>query len=258
MEQELSGNNYKIILSRSPEELEKEIALIDSVTDSVDGLIITPRSANSVDQDYVRFLVRLKARRKIPLLFIEIPVPCVDAVFVGFDQRKAFHEVTRRIIEGGRAGELIFIGLQESVVSVERFLGFKEAVNIAAVGKGRARSVSVDVDLDIGDLAVEKTGGRPSPVVFVASPVLLHRVLAQLREKGCRLPEDVVVVSVVEEDYMDYVGEPIVAIVKPAVALGASAAKTILGMIAGKSCEPVTRMELRVEIPDAVQELLKL
>ncbi len=258
MEKELSERNYKIILANTPKELEKEIEFIDSLTDSVDGMIITPRTGNSIDQDYVRFLVELKERRKIPCVFIEIPVPCVDSRFVSFNQRKAFYDVTYQIVTNGETGDLVFVGLQESVVSVERFAGFKAALLAVGAGGRKVNIVTADIGLDVLDFSfVEREVGKP-PVVFVASPILLPKVLGHLQSKGCRLPQDAIVVSVVEEDYQDYISQPIIAIVKPAVSLGSLAARSMLDAIAGKEDMFSGRVDLLVEMAESVREMLKL
>jgi DNA-binding LacI/PurR family transcriptional regulator len=258
IERELALGDYKTILASSPEALEKEIALIDSVTDSVDGLIIVSRTVSSVDEKYVSCLVGLKSARRIPFVFIDIPVPCVESCYVGFNQRGAFRDAIRLVTSGKRMGQFLFVGLQESIVTAERFIGFKEALLEGAAGalRGKVRLIPMDLDLGAVDLPIKRDAEGGTPVVFVASPLLLPKVMAALRAKGFEVPKDAVVVSVVEEDYKNYILDPVVAIVKPSGDLGALAARTMLGAIAGKVDAAPTRLDLRIDVPEMARKAL--
>ncbi|MFH0797507.1 MAG: LacI family DNA-binding transcriptional regulator [Candidatus Omnitrophota bacterium] len=253
IEQALSEENHRIIVCNGYTEFDKELNLIHSLKKNIDGLIINPLTQNVYNPEYGKYFVNLNKSGECPFVIVDIIIPHVNAPFVGFDNRKTFYEVTLRAVRSLNAGRLIFLGPPESLPGAERFSGFKQALQEAQVPKENIKVVYLEPGSPSFSLPREYFAAPKPAVLFVANPHILPKVLRYIHEQQLRIPQEVVVISVVEEDYKDYVMAPIIGLVKPSAELGKEVARILGNLLEKRPVPEVTRLNFRMDIPDILK-----
>ncbi len=99
---------------------------------------------------------------------------------------------------------------------------------------------------------------EPPAILVAASPLLVPKLLAICAGLGWRLPDDVLIAAVVEENFRDAVPVPVAAWVKPSVRLGEYAAGLIQDLIDGRPGQRPRRLPLARAIPNTLRALLNL
>lgn len=254
----LSARGYRMLLCNGTNELQKEIGIISSMKEKIDALIVFPTTSNALNSEYASSLMDLERKTGTPFVFVNMAVNGLGGNFVGFDEYGALLDVTDFLIQKVPDRRIIYLGQAGSIIGAERFLGFEDAllrlkVPVEKVGihyfSTKFRNSYSQVIAEIRD--------SPS-IVVAANPDLLMGLINIARRKNVRIPEDMIVAGVVEEDYRNYLDAPVVALVKPSTEMGGKAAQMALDILSGAKEAKSCRLKLTTRLPDELKKFLAL
>ncbi len=252
----LSARGYRMLLCNGANELQKEIGIISSMREKIDALIVFPTTSNALNPEYASSLMELERKTKIPFVFVNMAVGGLGGNFVGFDEYGAITDVTASLIQKVPDRRVIYLGQAGSIIGAQRFLGFEDAllklkVPVEKVGihyfSNKFRNSFAQVMAEVRN--------TPS-IIIAANPDLLLDLINIVRRKNMRIPDDIIVAGVVEEDYRNYLDAPVVALVKPSTEIGGKAARMALDILSGAKETNSCRLKLAVRIPDEVRKFL--
>lgn len=256
IEAELSKRGYRMILCNGASELNKEIGIIFSMKEKIDALIVFPTTPNVLNPEYAKSLTELEKRTGIPFVFVDIAVSGMKGNFVGFDQYGAFFETAMRIIPKLPERQIIYIGQAGSIIGTERFLGFKDALINLNVSTEKVKIFYFDEKFRDSFRQLIKQVKQSHAVVFAANPDLLMDFVNVARKENIRIPEDIIIAGVVEEDYLNYLDTPIISLKKPSIDMGIKAAQTVLEILSGRGETQTCRLKLIIEAHDKLKKLV--
>ena len=257
IEARLSAHGYRMLLCNGTNELQKEIGIISSMKEKIDAFIVFPTTSNALNPEYTSALMELEKKIKTPFVFVDMPVSGLGGNFVGLDEYGALFDVTTALLQKAPDRRIIYLGQAGSIIGAERYLGFEDAllklkVPIDKVG---IHYFSTKFRNSMSQVMAEV---RKSPsIVIAANPALLMELINIMRRKNMRIPDDVIVAGVVEEDYRNYLDAPFVALVKPTTEMGGQAAQMVLDILSGVKEAKSCRLKLTTRIPDEVRKFWK-
>lgn len=256
IERKLAAQNQAAIICNGQEGFQDELKAIHSLHGRIDGAIIHATTNNVHNPEYVRYFSNLVRNREFPFLLVDIMIPGVNAPFVGFDNFKAFFEMAYVLVGSKtRFQRVYYLGALESVVGTERINGFRAGLRENHVSEEFLKISNVSPPFSEISLPADDLRGKRPALIVSASPLILPKILAFCAAHNLRIPEDVVIASVLEENFRDYINTPVLGWVKPSVKLGELAVKLIQAIIAGKPVRQITRITLERSTPKALSHI---
>ena len=181
-------------------------------------------------------------------------LPCVqffsrgqaDIPFVDADNYSGGRMATRHLVELGHRRIAMVRGPQRSHSSNDRFVGYRDALEGAAIGVAMERVISIPSGhSDLEPLRRLMTSpDRPTALFFWSDEVALA-CMPMLREVGLRIPEDVSLVGFDSLSACDRAVPALTSVRQPIFEM-ASQATRLLGALAGK--EDVEQRQILVPL----------
>lgn len=256
IEQKLAVQDQVMILCSGQERFQAELKTIHALHDKIDGAIIIPTTGNVHNPDYVRYFSNLAKSRAFPFLLVDIMIPGINANFVGFDNFGAFFEMAR-VLAGSkvRSQQVFYLGALGSIIGAERLNGFSAGLKENHIPEELLKIINVSLPVTELPLSCDDLRRSQPALVVAASPLILPKLLALGAAHNLRIPEDVVVAGVLEENFRDSIYVPVLGWVKPSLKLGELAARTIQAIIAGKPVRQINKISLERFTPESLKHL---
>lgn len=230
------NHNYNVILCNADNKRDKEFLYIDMLKNRwVDGIIF--HSDYFTERHYEVF-----KGKKIPLVLAGRATK-YDVLYVAIDNFKAAYDATNYLISLGH--ERIGIihgplnGMEETVDSVDRFLGYKKALKDAGLkvydelikeanfkAKGGYKAAKMMLEGEIKPTAI-----------FAISDMMAIGAINAVFDSGFKCPEDVSVIGFDNIDLCEVIRPPLTTIAQPMYQIGAVAAKLLVKIIGGEQVE---------------------
>lgn len=198
----------------------------------VDGLIFQQPDdpmPDAVLQDLVQ---------NIPVVLINDRRPRIGSVTL--DDVRGIEVTTEHLIDLGHR-EIGYIGgLPETYTAEPRAQGFRSALRDAGLRRRAAWCTALGYTVQDGRAAVEAIWSRSGPTptaLVVANPNAACGVLAELRHRGLRVPDDVSVAALNETWVVDLVTPTLTTVRMPLHALGVAATEMLLERLKGQRPE---------------------
>ncbi|MDC7239703.1 MAG: LacI family DNA-binding transcriptional regulator [Spirochaetales bacterium] len=245
----LSKNGYNLIYINSGEDPEKERKNIENlVMQNVDGLIVAPLGR---DCQYVKDIVG----DKCPCIFFDRkPEHCEWDTVLSTNVKGTF-DGTEYLIKRGYK-RIAFVGSRLDVTMQERISGYTSALtkhgidvdeDLIKSGSGRPRSMYEQKRGDAYYLAETLITEQKVDAILCGNALATVGVMTCLKDKGCRIPEDVGVIGF-DDDFWMTMGSPqISAITQDKAAIGAKTAEILLERIKG-SKKPIQEYRIPTDI----------
>lgn len=241
IEEQLSDAGYRLLLCNSHRDLDKELQMLRSLNGKIDALILFPDTVHSVNPEYLNYFKEFSKKNNIPILTVNNPLFGVRSGYVAFNDFSCMREPTRKELLAHPELPFFFLGAMGRYGSLGRHMGFNSVLNHVErtqnvyylnAEKGAAPDFTA-----VLNMIVNAGVGRNGAVFINSFPPALPLLLGFLHEHNIKIPDQARIVSVVEDDYRNYVHDPITAVVKLDVDLGKMAAKLILKAIRSDSAE---------------------
>lgn len=200
-----------------------------------DGVIVL---ASDVDDPILPVVMR----QKLPLVLIGSHPYFSDIVSVDIDNKEGAYKVVSHLIERGHRSVATITGPLNTMVSMERRDGFKQALLEAGIPINTNFIVEADFTEESGSVAMQRLlqqSPRPD-AVFVASDTMAIGALRAIRNAGLQVPHDIAVASFDDLPIASYVNPALTSLHQPRFEMGDLAARSLVNMIEGKPVPPRT------------------
>lgn len=143
---------------------------------------------------------------KCPVVVIGQRVKDVSCVY--HDDYQAVYEMTKLVLGKGRR-RLCYIGAISEDISVgtERYRGYMQAAADSGLGDLAERNVTAGFDIDDGYKAMEELFKLYPDIdgVIAATDTMAVGAMRYLKEKGLRIPEDVMITGIGNSEYSEVI-----------------------------------------------------
>lgn len=203
----LNANGYQMLLAVTQNDPGKELEYLSAFDDrQVDGVVLV---ATIFNVEYKRALKSLT----VPLVIIGQQLPGYCCVF--HDDYHAAYDLTSLLLEKGRR-KLGYISAiqQDKAVGAERYRGFKDAVCDMGLGELAENVVTAAFTVDSGyekaGELLEKCGLLDG--LICATDSMAAGAVQYLREKGIKVPGEILVAGQGDSDMAKVVDPPLVTV----------------------------------------------
>lgn len=229
---------YQVIIIDTMENEEREHEGIQSLLSrKVDGILIAPSGRDATHLESIS--------AQTPIVLIDRHFESTTLPFVCTNNRQGGREATELLIRNGHSDILCIQGVNHSMPSRERVLGYMDALKEADI-ESRAMVAGNDFSIRNGYLETKLAMNMPKPptAIFTLSNTILLGAIKALRELKLNIPEDVSIVSFDNNTYLDFLNPAITRVSQQSAEIGTLAVRILMQRIAG-----VTLGEVRIQQP---------
>ena len=232
----LKSEDYQLIVADSRENWKRQRDYIETFCRMMtDGILLVPCLATSAQIESIPSLVRDR-----PLVYLDrSPLrPPVDSVMI--DNVRACFEATDHLIGLGHSRIAIITEPLNLLSAADRLKGYRRALKTHGIKAdpslictgGNTKESAFQIGLSL--LAGKR---RPTAVVICNNQMTLG-FLAALRERNIACPEQLSVVGFDDCDWSEHVQPSLTVIQQPALEMGATSARILLGRVKDKTSSP--------------------
>ncbi|MGW0038967.1 LacI family DNA-binding transcriptional regulator [Gordonia sp. NPDC003376] len=242
IEEAAAHAGYSVLLSSPPDDEDAQRDAIDLLAGRrVDGLLLSGLHA--------------PAKSFVESLTVSVPMVTVtrhaDAglPFVGGDDHHGGYLAARHLLDRGHTDLAVICGPAHATTSTDRLAGFRSALDAAGVPLRPDRVVSSAFEVDGGIEAGRRLLDRPDrpDAVFTVSDTIAIGVLGVARDLGLRIPDDVALIGYNDIPIVAQLPVPMTTVRSPARRIGATAARRLLDVVAGRDAES-TRLPVELMV----------
>jgi LacI family transcriptional regulator len=232
---------YQLVLCNTDESAAREHAVLSTIRDRVDGLLLAPARDDAETTESLAAL-------GMPIVLVDRTLPAPgDADAVLIDNAGGATAAARLLIEHGHRRIAFVSGPLDTTPGAERHAGFMAECDAAGV----------DVLLEVADF--KERGGYqsamrlmaradPPSAAFAANNLMTIGVLRALRDLGIAVPHAVSVIGFDDHLLADLLDPPLTVIDRDMENQGAVAMRMLLARLAGDATGPgrTVRLETRL------------
>ena len=221
---------HRLVLCNSDEDLDKEAAYIDvAIADRMAGVIIAVASTTKSSLD--------------PLIDAGIPVVAVDRLpqnatidSVLVDNRLGARHATEHLLDGGATRVACITGPARLSNAETRLAGYRDALDNRGIRYDKALVRRADFREEGGHRAACSLldGPEPPDAIFVTNNLMTLGALRALRERSCRVPDDVTLVGFDDAPWTSLVTPPLSVVAQPTAEIGRQAAELLASAGSGR------------------------
>jgi LacI family transcriptional regulator len=241
IESTAKAHDYQCFLCQTHsviENMEKEVATLREYR--VDGLILMP--VNSMEhRDFYR---RLLARR-VPFVLLDMAVEGVDVPCARNDDVAIGRLATQHLLALGHRRIACLRGYPKASNAWDRERGYREALAAAGLPVREDLIVGNSYIAEGGREAVRELLGRNTEftALFAANDAVAYGAIEELRRHGRRVPEDVSVVGVGNDESCGWVSPRLTSVDQKPDDVGRAAVELLLARI-DKTLKPADQVRL--------------
>ncbi len=238
------GVGYSLIVCNTDENLTTEIEQIELLrSKGVDGFIIMP--------------VGVRYDHLAELLYDNIPLVLLDRCFdelqtnsVVVNDYKGAFEAVKHLLDYGHKRIAIIQGLANTYTNSARLKGYKDALT--------KYNIPLDENLIVGNDFRKENGyiemkillklESPPSAIFTTSDLITLGALQAISEEGCRIPDDISIVSFDDTDFAPFLNAPLTAVSQPKELMGEVAVKLLIEDMKSKGQKEKKRIVLEPKL----------
>jgi len=207
IEQIASNNGYRVIISQSRDDFEKEKQIVEGMfMNRVDGLLISPTQSTRNGEHLNSFI-----QSKIPIVLFDRFYENSNLSKVVLADRKAAYILTEHLIKQDKRNIFHLTGNLESVMYKERFAGYKNALldNGIEFNEDYVKSINLYADdaVEAVKELLDNKNNLPDAIVCVNDVTALAIIKYITENTDYRIPQDIAVAG--------FSNEPASAIITP-------------------------------------------
>lgn len=197
----------------------------------VDGLIVLGGSIRSEDAPLINHLVEAG----YPLLLIHAASVALRAISVGSDEQAGIYQALAHLAALGHRRVAFFTGPRETLYAARRERAYWQAVEALGLERDTAlRRFGKDTIASGRELLAQTL---PATAVLTNNDLMAFGVLAELQERGQRVPEDLSVIGF--DDIMPAALLGLTTVRQPVQELGAKAMESLIRLMRRESATSV-------------------
>ncbi|MCS3844551.1 LacI family DNA-binding transcriptional regulator [Microbacterium sp. AK031] len=254
IEEQAIQEGYTLLLLLSDEDPDREQFAVDTALRSgVDGIIAVPVQGRSNPWTAV-------TKAGIPLVIVARELPDLEADFYSTDNEAGRRMTTAALIERG-ATDIVLVeeDLQISTVA-HRLGGFRDALEAHGIpfdsrrtalvpSRRTARGASLWRGEDAHRVGVDLLeSGRVPHAFMVGNDYFALGIYAALRDRGIRIPEDVMVIGWGDYPFSRYMDPPLSTVRLPVAEVARRATQRLLALLNGTATEGVVADYLEPDV----------
>lgn len=220
----LGEGGHLLVAGSSDEDPRRELDVVTAFLRArVDGLVLTPC------RELPREVERLAAEG-LPVVLMDRDGGATSLHRVVMDNYRSAFQAVRLLIESGHRRVAIVNGPPQVSTASERLRGYRDALAFAGLPVPDDHVRGGPFTFEHGrraTLDLLALGRRPQ-AIFSSSVILTAGVVAALRERRLRWPDDIALVGFGDDAWVELVTPPLTVIEQPARQLGEIAARLLL------------------------------
>lgn len=242
-QEELAEHGYTLLVASSSYLPEREARQIRNlIARGVDALML-------IGTDRESSVYRYLEKRSVPLVTIWSFYEKTDVPCVGFDNFKAMHELTHKVLAlGHRRIGIISAPRAYNDRARERVNGALKAMEQAGMAINDVPVIEVAYSIANGAEAFAglMSGANAPTAVLCGNDVLAVGALGQARKMGLSVPDDVSITGFDDIELAEISVPPLTTVHVPHRQMGRLAAKFLVDLIAGKNHSPQSALKTSI------------
>jgi len=226
------NRGFAVTISQSNDNFEKEEKIAQTLfSNRVDGLIVSiGMQTKTFDH------LRLFSERNVPLVFFDRIVDEIEADKIVVDDYRGGFKATEHLIEQGGTRIAHIGGPLNVKIYQDRLSGFKDAMKKAELPVDESMLIHNSLTRSDGTNAIKKLlqNNTKPDAIFCANDTTALSVIIYLRQKGIKVPDDILIVGFSNEPFSEVVTPSISTIKQPGFEMGRKAADLLIGQIKNK------------------------
>ena len=226
------NRGFAVTISQSNDNFEKEEKIAQTLfSNRVDGIIVSIGMQTKTFEH-----LRLFSERNVPLVFFDRVVDEIEADKIVVDDYRGGFKATEHLIKQGGTRIAHIGGPLNIKIYQDRLAGFKDAMEKAGLPVEKSLLIHNSLTRADGTNAVKKLlQNKIIPdAIFCANDTTALSVIIYLREKGIKVPDDILIVGFSNEPFSEVVTPSISTIKQPGFEMGKKAADLLIRQIKNK------------------------
>ncbi|MHC4872028.1 MAG: substrate-binding domain-containing protein [Planctomycetota bacterium] len=248
-------DNYQIITCSSQNDAERENELICEMAENgVDGFIIRPGKDHRIRRSNFE-LGRIAAPlQSLPHVLLESETYNEQSLCVNLEYYESARKTTGLILDKGYRN-IAFVSSFNTKAEVDIFDGFRAALNSHNLPQDEIETLHLKRGRSNKLTQLEELIAHKPQCIFIsysAYVVLLEEIL---KKRNIKVPEDILIVSLIDEEYEKSQQIPLIAMEKPATLAGTLCCEKLLKKIdSHKSEDNTVNLDINVKIDKEIEE----
>lgn len=225
-------NGFAVTISQSNDNFEKETKIAQTFySNRVDGIIVSlGMQTKSYDH------LKLFSEKKVPIVFFDRVADSIPAHKIVVDDYSGGYRATEHLIENGGKKIAHIGGPLNLKIYQDRLEGFKDAMSKSGLPVDESMLIHNSLTRIDGTNAIKRLLQNPQKpdAIFCANDTTALSAIIYLREKGIRVPKDIIIVGFSNEPFSEVVTPSISTIRQPGFEMGQKAAGLLITEIKSK------------------------
>jgi LacI family transcriptional regulator len=220
---------FAVAISQSNDDFEKETRIAQTFfANRVDGLIVS-LGMQTASFDHLKVF----AERGVPLAFFDRVPEEIDAHKIVVDDYRGGYMATQHLLEQGAIRVAHIGGPLNLMIYRNRHKGYTDALAEAGIEMDNSLVIHNQLTRDDGTNAVQTLMQirNPPDAIFCANDTTALSTILYLREKGIKVPGEVLVVGFSNEPFSEVVTPSISTIRQPGIEMGRKTAELLIEQI---------------------------
>jgi LacI family transcriptional regulator len=234
VEEEARAAGHTLLLGDTRDDPEQEMRVVRTLVERrVDGLLLAP-SAGAADQ-----VLPYLAAQSVPVVLLDRLVsPAFDQI--GSENEAPTAELVEHLADRGHRRIALVLGSLGLSTTTERLAGYRGALRRRGLDADEALIAPGGSRRDSAHAATLSLLDLPDPptAIISANNAMTIGVLAALRERGRRVPEDIALVAFDDFEWADLFAPRLTVIAQPTAQLGRQAVQLLLSRLEEPSLPP--------------------
>lgn len=230
----LSEAGVNLLLASTGYDPEQELRQIKAlIAHGADGLLLIGDERPQVTRD---FLAKRRVKHVISWCFR----PHSEQTYVGFDNRQAAYDATRRVLAMGHRRFAMISGVRQGNDRArDRHIGVEDAIADFGQGAALLHVEEAKYRLEFGGEAFARIMDRPDAptVIICGNDVLAAGALMRARQMGIDVPGRVSLVGFDDIGLASVANPPLATVRVPQIEMGRAAARMLLAKLSGDQIE---------------------
>lgn len=231
--------NYKIVISQSYDEFEKEVQNVEALLNAqVDGIIASIGKTTENTEHFEKII-----KKGIPLVLFDRVSNELEVSQVIIDDHLGAYQAVDHLIKNGARRIVHFSSAQRINIYKERKRGYEDALRDNGIKVDPELILYSNMQLEDGREMVEKIikEGIKFDAIFSSSDYSIMGAMQVLKEHGYKIPQQVKLVGFGNEPFTSFTEPTITTIDQKSIPMGKITAETFFELLDEKKSEKLSK-----------------